>query len=706
MSALTPQKSGAEQHSTAFSYAQAAKGRSPSVPNSAQDAEKPTAKRTASEGQAASVDDFKAQKISDAAAPAKIDTNKTSPPSSQDDSTASASTLLKDEDPFVAQNGSSESTWDKLSQDSQNGIRDSDKTEPEKRDSDTTSWADDTPASAPASLRDAPPPAVNFWEQRKELLQAKVKATKPATATHSVKASDSSITGDTTNNSKTPGHTNDARRLDAQKKSKVNPNNTEGNAPQTGTRDWVKAPDKGKNADDGKFETTSVLEFCKLTSILGLGKNAPKNARGPESAKSSAPVSVPLPPPGDAVFWPTPDSAQDEEKRRSQERADRAEKDKMTVPKPNSKKEWTALPFVPSAVFNTPIPQSRRGGGGRPSRGARENGMGRGAGVPQASNGAEKAVAGAQGSVAPQHFAGSNERSRAEPSIAKPPPTGSKSKRSVSAGPPVGREQRRAGDSISTERRKEVETKGPRSNVTNTSAKVELNGISTSTQTANGERIDPTTSTGEIQSLNGKFIRDELQRADQRPSDAHAHPRSYGGEKRYTASGRVDDPPRDVYDNPSYRERGEGQRGRGAGYRNRNSGGHASNTPGFGGPQSFINGQASHHQLSAMAPTKSHSGHERHVSQSPGLPYVQPQPHQRSYRSSSRSQSIPHPGPPYGRYPNGPYTGPPNLPNIQTDVANTYGYQPGHQGIMSAMPFSSFSDQTAMSVYSMVSMQM
>ena len=414
---------------------------------------------------------------------------------------------------------------------------------------------------------------------------------------------------------------------------------------------------------------------------------------------------MPLPPPGDAVFWPTPDSAQDEEKRRFQERAGKAEKEKMSVPKPNSKKEWTALPFVPSAVFNTPIPQSRRGGSGRPSRGGRENGMGRGAAVPQAGNGAEKVVAGAPGSVAPPTFAGSNERSRAEPNITKATPTGSKSKRSVSAGSPVT-EQRKAGESISTERRKDVETKGPRSNATNAAAKVDLNGISASTQTANEERNDSTISTGEIQSLNGQVSRDELERTDDRSSDTHGHPRLYAVEKRYDAPGRVTDPPRDVFGNSPYRERGEGQRGRGTGYRNRNAGGHAFNNSGFGGSQSFINGQTSHQQPSAMAPTKSHSGHERHASQSQGVPYVQAQPHQRSYRSSSRSQSIPHPGSPYGRYPNGSFNGPPNLSNIQTDVANTYGYQPGHQGIMSAMPFTSFPDQAAMSVYSMVSIQM
>ena len=257
MSALTPQKIGGEQLGTTFSYAQAAKGRSPSVPNTAPDAEKPTAKRTASEGQPASVDDFKAQKDSRAASPAVVDTSKTSPPSSPEYCTTSASTLPKDEDSFVTQNGSSESTWDKQSQTSQNGTKDDEKTENGKRDSDTTSWAEDTPA--PVSLRDAPPPAFNFWEQRRERHQAKVKAAKPAAATPSVKALDFGIAVETTNSSKATGSNNEAKSLDAQKRTKVNPNSREGNASQSGTKDWLKAADsKLKNGDDGMFVVRSI----------------------------------------------------------------------------------------------------------------------------------------------------------------------------------------------------------------------------------------------------------------------------------------------------------------------------------------------------------------------------------------------------------------------------------------------------------------
>lgn len=446
--------------------------------------------------------------------------------------------------------------------------------------------------------------------------------------------------------------------------------------------------------------------------LVGPAKNSSKVVRTPELSKPNAPASVPLPPPGDAVSWPTPDTAQDEEKRRSQERAEKAEKEKATASKPNSKKEWTTMPFVPSAVFTTPIPQSRRGGGGRPSRGGREASTGRGGGSTLPSgNGAEKPTPGTQNNVAGQPAGASNERSRAEPNVAKTSAPGPKPKRAASAGPPMAREQRKGGDTTSNERRKEAETKPSRSNVQNISAAAESNGISASTQTSSEKKVDLTATymTGDEPSWNGRTPRDDSERGERRPSgppDTHAHPRSGIAEKRNDVPARQFDQTRDFYGASSMRERNEGQRGRGGGLRSRNSGAHNAATPPFTNGQGFVNGQTSHHHHPAIGPTKSHSTHERHLSQSQGVSYMQSQPHSRNYRSASRSQSIPHPGSPYGRYPAAPYTGPPNLPNIQTDVANAYGYQPGHQGIMSAMPFTSFSEQAAISVYSMVSMQM
>ena len=252
MSASTIQRSSREQNGTVFSYAQAAKGRSPSVPNTALKVEKPEAKRAASEGQAGSVDDLKAQHDSDAVSQTKSNSKKTSPPSSPSSpeyGMASVSTIPKEEDLSTTQNGSSESTWDKQSQMSQNGAKDSEKAESGKPDSDSTSWADDTPA--PVCLRDAPPPAVNFWDQRKELMQAKVKASKPAPA-QLTKVSEASILPEPSNASKIAIGGPEAKRSDSQKKPKTNFAPMEANTTHNNSKDWSKANDgKPKLADEG-----------------------------------------------------------------------------------------------------------------------------------------------------------------------------------------------------------------------------------------------------------------------------------------------------------------------------------------------------------------------------------------------------------------------------------------------------------------------
>ena len=652
------------------------------------------------------MNDFKTHDDSGVSSSRGIETSKTSPPSSPDYGSASTSTLPKEEDGCATQNGSSESTWEKQSQSSQNGAKEGEKAESGKRDSETTSWADDTPT--PTALRDAPPPAVNFWEQRKEL-QAKAKATKPAIPSHPVKALDKSNgVIEPTNNSRATGTTSEAKRPDAQKRTKTNPSSTEGNNAQTGTKEWPKATDsKPKNGDDSKF-AARPSHLQQVNQMSALGKNVSKVAGAPESTKPSAPATAPIPPTGDAGSWPTPDSAQDEEKKRSQERADKADKDRTAASKPSSKKEWTPMAFTPSAVFSTPIPQSRRGGSGRAARGGRETGTSRGGGASQSSSGAEKALSGTQSAVAAQPSAASNERSRAEVNMVRAAPTGTKPKRSASAGPHTGREQRKAGDMISTEKRKESEPKASRSNANNAFVVVEPNGVSASTQTENEERVGFTAmSGGDMRSLNGKANREEIERFDQRSSDTHAHPRSSGIEKRHDVHGRATDPSRDVSGNTSLRDRGEGQRGRGASYRNRQNGGHGYNTPAYGGSQSYNNGHNAQHQPSVTVPNKTHSTHERHVSQMQGVPYMQSQNHPRAYRSNSRSHSITHPGAsPYARFQNPPYSGPPNLATIQTDIANAYGYQPGHQGIMTAAPFTSTPEQNAYTLFSMLSMQL
>ncbi|KAJ5098994.1 Winged helix-turn-helix transcription repressor DNA-binding [Penicillium argentinense] len=84
-----------------------------------------------------------------------------------------------------------------------------------------------------------------------------------------------------------------------------------------------------------------------------------------------------LPPVGDASLWPTPEVAIGEEKKKAQEKTDKTEKtEKVPVARTHGKEKWTPVDFVPNAVFNTPLPQSGRGGARRSARGGREGGRG------------------------------------------------------------------------------------------------------------------------------------------------------------------------------------------------------------------------------------------------------------------------------------------------------------------------------------------
>ena len=147
-------------------------------------------------------------------------------------------------------------TWEKQSQSSRNAAKDGDqlsqsshnaiddKPDSGKQETDSISWADEIPA--PSELRDAPPPAVNIWERRKEE-QAKAKAAKPAVPQIS-KPPES-------NHSSEPAKgSSEVKKADPPKKTKGNANATliDGNSSLSATKDPLRAADsKPKNGDEG-----------------------------------------------------------------------------------------------------------------------------------------------------------------------------------------------------------------------------------------------------------------------------------------------------------------------------------------------------------------------------------------------------------------------------------------------------------------------
>ena len=263
-----------------FSYAQAAKGRSPSVPSplpsgkalseSAETSErrisypetKPktidSAKVKAEETEKSGNSDLQTGadpsstlggsvelKTKNIVSPKQLDPMAppvtSSTPPSPSLGASSTSTLQKEDEILSTVNGSSDSTWDKQSQGSQNGNKGYEKVGEDKDQITSSSWNDDASQSAP--LKEAPPPAINFWQHRKELQEAKAKT------------------------KLSPG-------LPAPKQN--NTGNGNGNTSTSPKTENIFEPRKQDNKKKGKGFTANVEE----RSVLGLNKEGNKATEG------------------------------------------------------------------------------------------------------------------------------------------------------------------------------------------------------------------------------------------------------------------------------------------------------------------------------------------------------------------------------------------------------------------------------------------
>lgn len=300
MSTATQKSLGeSAQAGPAFSYAQAAKGKSPtasSTPpsgkapaestesstkmeqthdteNASADQDKAVPTRSSSGSNTAQSKDYANGHIPEMTSSAEglASTNAVSPspspkrravsqsqpapstPSSPSFGTASTSTLPKEEDDFTVPNGSSDSTWDKQSQTSQIADRSHDKPEHEKDQAKSTSWEKELPALVP--LKAAPPPAVNVWQQRKDAMEAKAKASKPITPSRA-----DSLNGGMAQTSVAPRssenspdqHKSDGNR----RKSKAGPLGSEDRSMGMNTKDTHRSGEGGgKSGTDGMLFT-------------------------------------------------------------------------------------------------------------------------------------------------------------------------------------------------------------------------------------------------------------------------------------------------------------------------------------------------------------------------------------------------------------------------------------------------------------------
>ncbi|KAK9418539.1 hypothetical protein SUNI508_08027 [Seiridium unicorne] len=230
------------------------------------------------------------------------------------------------------------------------------------------------PEAPKVQLSEAPIPSVNFWHQRAK--EAQSKTVQPAPA-------------------RTPATSGNAQ--DGKAKTPVNDNDNAGRLPTTAAKGQKK-------------------EFARDANEQASRRHAPRGSRVGEKSASESLPSV-----ADAASWPTPESAATEVK--SQETSvkstenDEAQEEK-TESGPKDKPKWVAIPFVPSAVFETPLPsRNPRGSKTGGTRGGRETGA---RGYAGASNPTDRTQA--AGAARPSGDRSAEAGSRARASSTSVPP--------------------------------------------------------------------------------------------------------------------------------------------------------------------------------------------------------------------------------------------------------------------------------------------
>ncbi|RYO73860.1 hypothetical protein DL762_010642 [Monosporascus cannonballus] len=208
-------------------------------------------------------------------------------------------------------------------------------------------------------LFEAPIPAVNVWQQRREAQAAKAKVAPPLAAQPPSPAN-GNVGVEASNSDQKQRPLYDATQSSA----------TQNKVLSTSNKPQKKAPEQARSNGDQSFR-----------------RSAPRGSRANENESRVAPDA--LPPVANAASWPTPETASVETK--PQTHAEKYEKDgKVESAIGKSRQKWVPVPFVPTVAFNTSFPARggpRVGGRAGSTRVGRE-GTSRGpqnAGVPGAN---------------------------------------------------------------------------------------------------------------------------------------------------------------------------------------------------------------------------------------------------------------------------------------------------------------------------------
>lgn len=233
--------------------------------------------------------------------------------------------------------------------------------------------AEDKPT--PSSLKEAPLPTVNFWTQRARVSSVKPIVSPQPMATASKAFGPSSKSG----NAITAAKDNNAFSVRQNRTHALSAREPTATVKSSPSQDWTSAA-HSRNKSEGSG----------LASRLAAKRNPETEQRVPIAAKQhkTQQAVIPLSSIRDTTSWPTPDSAQEDDRRKSHDKGDKTEPDRSAVAslKPHGRNEWVPVPITPSFKYDTQFHGPSKRGGRGTTRGAKEQST-RGDGSGNNSNG-------------------------------------------------------------------------------------------------------------------------------------------------------------------------------------------------------------------------------------------------------------------------------------------------------------------------------
>ncbi|KAA8566812.1 hypothetical protein EYC84_009911 [Monilinia fructicola] len=345
MASATPKSEGTPTPPT-FSYAMAAKGRATSTANSAMQSSQASASGVSTPAKESnSVSNTPSASVNGAAASENGDRNingasdalsKDDAPGAGVNADPKVTSHVEPESPSVG--ATSSTTIPKEDELTLNGTADTSEQGRDDKEAEKEREKEKEEVKVPEiPLVPAPPPAVNFWEQRKEAHRQQ----RQSRILHYFRPQTPRL--------KPPPHLRPQKPPTQDERERVRARMTRHRRPAR-TTPRVRAKRRDQMVwPRGKEDST---------------KRPARGSRVSDEKDKSA--SSPLPPPvEDSMAWPTPETALEEEKRKlhEEDKVKKEEKDENPSNKPRTKEKWVPVPYTPSVTFNTPLPV--RGGRGR-----------------------------------------------------------------------------------------------------------------------------------------------------------------------------------------------------------------------------------------------------------------------------------------------------------------------------------------------------